>query len=225
MQYKWIHENEGAHTWYILIFISVYLSEVIIYFIYTLAPLANCKHTVAIALTRRAIYKIYFGIYLLTSFRKPGQFTQRLDRQVTVFIRLIISIDPTAAPSVWVGTRVLFYSQRVFANKINRTEIKVKKGVYFCDTAIGDVWSRVYYTRCACTPSTCVTYSRVRLVANYYLILPCCGLIYLLSPRSRCCDYTAKSRELVVKTRSLNSIIAGALVSWIKIQFSSHQYN
>lgn len=69
------------------------------------------------------------------------------------------------------------------------------------------MWPRVYYTRCARTASTCVTYSRVRLVANYYLILPCCGLIYL---PSRCCDYTAKSRELVVETRSLNSIIASA---------------
>ena len=58
---------------------------------------AVSKHTVAIALTRRAICKIYFEIYLLTSFRKPGQFTQRLNCQVTVFILLIISIDPTGA--------------------------------------------------------------------------------------------------------------------------------
>lgn len=87
------------HTRYVQIFIPVYLSEVIIYFIHMLAQLANRKHTVAIVLTRRAIYKIYFGIYLLTSFRKSRQFTQRLDRQVTVFIRLIISIDPTGAPS------------------------------------------------------------------------------------------------------------------------------
>lgn len=38
---KWKEHN----TRYVLIFIPVYLSEIIIYFIHTLAPLANCKHT------------------------------------------------------------------------------------------------------------------------------------------------------------------------------------
>lgn len=40
---------------------------------------------------------------------------------------------------------------------------------------IGDLWMRVYYMRCACTPSsTCVTYSRVRpsckLIFNFVLL-------------------------------------------------------
>lgn len=90
---------EGAYTIYSdFHFCLLIRGHYLFSYIYT--PLADCKHTVAIALTRRAIYKIYFEIYLLTSFRKPGQFTQRLGRQVTVFIRLIISIDPTAARSV-----------------------------------------------------------------------------------------------------------------------------
>lgn len=87
------------HIRYVLIFIScLFIRRHYLFYTYTHAA---SKHTVAIALTRRAIYKIYFEIYLLTSFRKSGQFTQRLNRQVTVFILLIISIDPTSACSVW----------------------------------------------------------------------------------------------------------------------------
>lgn len=90
-------QNEGAYTIYPDFHSRLFTRGH--YLFYTYARTVS-KHAVAIALTRRAIYKIYFGIYLLTSFRKPGQFTQRLNRQVTIFIRLIISIDPTGAPSV-----------------------------------------------------------------------------------------------------------------------------
>lgn len=44
--------------------------------------------------------------------------------------------------------RVLFYSQRVFANKINRAEIKGKKGVYFRGVQLsGDMCGREYIIR------------------------------------------------------------------------------
>jgi len=87
---KWIKK----HIRYVLFFIfCLFIRWHYLFYTYTRAV---SKHTVAIALTRRAIYKIYFEIYLL-SFRKLGQFTQRLNCQVTVFILLIISIDPTGA--------------------------------------------------------------------------------------------------------------------------------
>lgn len=122
---------------YILIFIPLYLSGAIIYFIYSFTPSANCKHAVAIALTRHAIYKIYFGINLLASFRKPGQFTQRLDCQVTVFIRLIISIDQTSARAGVHVSLVFSFAMRILVNKINRTGMKVKRGVCtFRDTIL-----------------------------------------------------------------------------------------
>lgn len=100
----------------ILIFTPVNLIGTVIYFIYSFVPSANCKHAVAIALTGHAIYKIYFQINLSASFRKPGQFAQRLDRQVTVFIRLIISIDQTERREAHVPL-VLFHSQRVYSRK------------------------------------------------------------------------------------------------------------
>lgn len=48
------------------------------------------------------------------------------------------------------SVRVVLFATRI--RKQNQQDRnKGKKGMYFRDTTIGDMWPRVYHTRCACT--------------------------------------------------------------------------
>lgn len=140
-----------------------------------------------------------------------------------------------------------FIRDAYFANKINRTEMKVKRvggregeRMYLSrDTNIREYsCMRVYiilYTYVH-TVRACLHVEHVRniftdfvRVANYYLILPCCGFIYPavseIPPR---CDYiSTKSRQhSPSKLAVFNLIIAAPMRKLNKNPiFSPRRYN
>lgn len=68
--------NNGEAGYALIFIFRLFIRGHYLLYKFVRAPSANCEHAAAIALTRPAICKIYFGINLLASFREPGPFTQ-----------------------------------------------------------------------------------------------------------------------------------------------------